>query len=1009
MSQENITISLNSQAQTGGIMAIVNGLKQVKETAAAAGLSLGDIATKLGGVLVGVLGFGGFIHMTKDAIDHAADLGKAASKTGMAIEELSAITAASRLPVETLQLGMRGLSEWLGKTGQSGRNLSEVILEQADIFSNLADGDEKIRLSRERFGRSGQEMIPFLNRGSEAIKQQIEVAKSLGVVVSTDFAKNAKEFNRNLYIMKSFTLGLFESIAEAILPGLIAATGKLVDWAKSSSGHIRETIEGTVEAIRHGYSDSLAPSIVSVLGSAVESVGHAFGVMSKGAVANLGLIKLAIDAIVIALGVLSIQAAIAGGAMLSRFITPMTVFFGMMNTRVALFSRYGGLILGIGSAFTTWGSALSVVGALLGGIQLGRMIGDVDLLGKGMGKFGATINDTVTFYILKAMEAWEKLKLSMGAGSREQVAAASAAVQDFLAPKEGPAKGNEAEKEAAKPHFSPATVLPLDQYRMEIEAIALRIDLINKETSISDEERNKELKELYGERIALTEKLQAAIVKDKTMFVADANGVRFTQESVDVLKEQNILIKDQAESKEKILQTERNLFAIRQKSLDVDMAKADLEVQQLSARGVKSGGRVAGSLQEEGDAIEANLKRMRQLAIEKAALTAQEKGTGLLSARDAQLAEIQNAERLLDIERKIAALKEQRNDYSFIEKMRRNLQDLGDEFRHVGAAIADTLTSGIKGAIDVVSRGLWQVIDGTATWGQLFLQVGRQIISSLIQIAIQELIVDQLKRGLTIAWVAFKSAMGWGEQADHAAQKTTEVSVHATAETTKTGATMFGAIGRGVIRLGETIYHGILTVVKVAAHLAGEAAMTAGTIFNAAIRMPITLLEAGKDLIGAAFKAAKAVADIPFVGPILAIAAMATIIGAGVKYMGGFEEGGMLHGGPQLIQVNENGQESILNARATAMLGEDTINAMNAGYFDLESRMASRVMEVPQSSSHMAPSMGQQSGSQGTGQVSIILVDSRNSQAARDFMESSSGRAIIVEVVRDQKVEVGIG
>lgn len=45
----------------------------------------------------------------------------------------------------------------------------------------------------------------------------------------------------------------------------------------------------------------------------------------------------------------------------------------------------------------------------------------------------------------------------------------------------------------------------------------------------------------------------------------------------------------------------------------------------------------------------------------------------------------------------------------------------------------------------------------------------------------------------------------------------------------------------------------------------------------------------------------------------------------------GFAEGGFPQGRNAVIRVNERGQEAILNARATAVLGRDAINALNAG------------------------------------------------------------------------------
>jgi L-alanine-DL-glutamate epimerase-like enolase superfamily enzyme len=40
--------------------------------------------------------------------------------------------------------------------------------------------------------------------------------------------------------------------------------------------------------------------------------------------------------------------------------------------------------------------------------------------------------------------------------------------------------------------------------------------------------------------------------------------------------------------------------------------------------------------------------------------------------------------------------------------------------------------------------------------------------------------------------------------------------------------------------------------------------------------------------------------------------------------------------------------------------------------------------------------------------LSLILVDSRNAQATRQFLESSEGRTMVVEIARDRRIEIGI-
>jgi tape measure domain-containing protein len=80
---------------------------------------------------------------------------------------------------------------------------------------------------------------------------------------------------------------------------------------------------------------------------------------------------------------------------------------------------------------------------------------------------------------------------------------------------------------------------------------------------------------------------------------------------------------------------------------------------------------------------------------------------------------------------------------------------------------------------------------------------------------------------------------------------------------------------------------------------------------------------------------AKALEFGPIMGPIFAgmIAAqggaqIATI--ASQQYQG-YETGGVVPGGEQLIRINERGQEAVLNAQATRAIGKEGVDALNSG------------------------------------------------------------------------------
>jgi len=100
-----------------------------------------------------------------------------------------------------------------------------------------------------------------------------------------------------------------------------------------------------------------------------------------------------------------------------------------------------------------------------------------------------------------------------------------------------------------------------------------------------------------------------------------------------------------------------------------------------------------------------------------------------------------------------------------------------------------------------------------------------------------------------------------------------------------------GSLARRMIALGETIWHGIQVAVRTAAHMEGETLQTGITIVQSGLRIASSLAETMASIVKAAAGAMSAMASIPYVGPILAIAAMGAIIAAGARLMKGFAVG----------------------------------------------------------------------------------------------------------------------
>lgn len=222
---------------------------------------LGDESKRVMGMMAGLgvsLSVAGFAAMIKSAIDAADQLNKLSQKIGISVEALSTLRFAAQLSdvsLETLQKGIKGLSQniteantGVGDGAQvfdalgisvknadgSMKSTEAVLLQVADVFANLEDGAVKTSLAVKLFGKSGMDMIPFLNQGAAGINQLTAEAERLGLKLNTETARTAEAFNDNLTALKASSSSLGIALARDFLPELTNITNAMREAANEA-------------------------------------------------------------------------------------------------------------------------------------------------------------------------------------------------------------------------------------------------------------------------------------------------------------------------------------------------------------------------------------------------------------------------------------------------------------------------------------------------------------------------------------------------------------------------------------------------------------------------------------------------------------------------------------------------------------------------------------------------------------------------------------------------------
>lgn len=263
-------------------------LKDMGDTAERAGkaigVSLGAIGGAAAGAIAGIAGFTSVLDGLKTAIDGADRLDELNARFGITTEQLSSWGYAAKMTGSDLE-GLASIipkfskniaeaadsNSTAGKTfaalginirDQSGqlRSFQDLLPEVADKFKLLENETTETALAMQLFGKSGSEFLEFLNLGSDGLRSMEERAKALGIVIDSNTASAAANFNDRMDDLKAATNGWFTQLAAQLLPTLNEFATKLVELAKN--GDAVRTVADAVSSAFSGIGqavDALQP------------------------------------------------------------------------------------------------------------------------------------------------------------------------------------------------------------------------------------------------------------------------------------------------------------------------------------------------------------------------------------------------------------------------------------------------------------------------------------------------------------------------------------------------------------------------------------------------------------------------------------------------------------------------------------------------------------------------------------------------------------------------------
>jgi len=237
----------------------------------------------------GIAGLGYLIKRSMNATDEMAKMSRA---VGVSVEQLQGLRHAAALggleatqldkAVQKLAINMADMSRGVGlakdvfekhnisvkNADGSLRTVMEVMADIADVTAGMTNATEKADLAYKLFGARGAKMINLLNGGSEGMREAMEEAEKLGLVMSEKTAKGVEDANDAMTRLKGFMTSAFTRAVAELAPYIERVTEAIMAWAT-----LKVEEGGGIGAIAKSVANQIVFASITII-NAIESIGN---------------------------------------------------------------------------------------------------------------------------------------------------------------------------------------------------------------------------------------------------------------------------------------------------------------------------------------------------------------------------------------------------------------------------------------------------------------------------------------------------------------------------------------------------------------------------------------------------------------------------------------------------------------------------------------------------------------------------------------------------------------
>jgi hypothetical protein len=192
--------------------------------------------------------------LTKTAAEYGSTIFDASKKTGLHAESLSAMDFAAKQSGTSLEAITGGVAKFAKTVGEAADGSDKAAAKLKDfgitpqqaindldgalgaVFKRIIDappGIERMTLAQKAFGKSGAELLPFIDSFDGDLGKLIKKAKDLGVTIDDEAARAADEFGDQLDTLSEQLAGAGRAIAGPFME-------PFTDMAKGVSGWLTQ-------------------------------------------------------------------------------------------------------------------------------------------------------------------------------------------------------------------------------------------------------------------------------------------------------------------------------------------------------------------------------------------------------------------------------------------------------------------------------------------------------------------------------------------------------------------------------------------------------------------------------------------------------------------------------------------------------------------------------------------------------------------------------------------------